>query len=68
MTAATVVFLMRAMSVEPRGAIAPRKAWGRSTSRIDCAKVSPIEREASAWPSGMVLTPLRIASQTNAAW
>ena len=68
MTAATVVFLMSAISTEPRGAMAPRKAWGSSTSVSDWLKLSPIERAASACPVGMVLTPLRRASQTNAAW
>ena len=67
-TAATVVFLMRAMRVDPSGAMEPRNACGRRTSRRVWAKVRPIARAASAWPAGMVLTPLRRASQTNAAW
>ena len=65
---ATVVFLVRAMSTEPSGAMAPRNAWGRITSRSDWPKVSPIERAASAWPAGTVFTPERRASQTKAAW
>ena len=42
-----------------------RKAWGRTTSRIEPAKVRPMERAASAWPSGTELMPDRIASQTK---
>ncbi len=68
MTEATVVFFVRAMRTDPSGAMAPRKAWGRITSRRLWVKVSPIERAASAWPSGTVFIPLRSASQTNAAW
>ena len=37
---------------------------GRRSGRKD----SPIARAASAWPTGTVLMPLRIASATNAAW
>ena len=68
MIAATVVFLISAISVEPSGAIAPRNACGRITSRSDWPNVSPIDRAASACPPGTVLMPLRSASQTNAAW
>jgi hypothetical protein len=46
----------------------PRKACGRRTCESDWVKVSPIERAASACPAGTVLTPLRSASQTKAAW
>ena len=67
-TAATVVFLIKAMRVDPSGAIDPRNACGSSTSFSDWPNVSPMERAASAWPAGIVLTPLRSASQTNAAW
>ena len=48
MTEATVVFLVSAMSTEPSGATAPRKACGRMTSRRLWPKVRPIERAASA--------------------
>ena len=65
---ATVVFLVRAMSTEPSGAMAPRNACGRITSRIDWANVRPMERAASAWPRSTVLTPDRSASHTKAAW
>ena len=64
MTTATVVFFVSAMSALPRGTIAPRNACGRMTSRSDWLNVSPIERAASACPSGIVLTPERSASQT----
>ena len=48
MTEATVVFFVRAMRTEPSGAIEPRKACGRITSRSDWPNVSPMERAASA--------------------
>ena len=63
-----MVFLVRAISTEPSGAMAPRKAWGMITSRMDWPKVRPMARAASAWPRSTVLTPDRRASQTKAAW
>lgn len=68
MTKATVVFLIRAMKVEPIGAIEPRKACGSTTSRRDCLKVRPTGRAASACPTGTVFRPERRALQTKAAW
>ena len=66
MVAAIVVFLVSAMRTLPSGAMTERNACGSTTSRSVCAKVSPIARAASAWPSGTVLMPDRIASQTKA--
>ena len=43
-----------------------RKACGSTTIRSVWVKLSPIERAASAWPNGTVLTPDRRTSQTNA--
>ena len=65
--AATVVFLMSAITVLPSGAIAPRNACGRITSRAASTKGSPIARAASACPTGTVFTPDRRASQKNEA-
>src|SRR5690625_7801794 len=64
---ATVVFLIKAMKVLPSGAIEPRKACGRITSRAAGRKERPIARAASAWPTGTVFTPERIDSHTNDA-
>ena len=66
--AATVEFLVRAMSTLPSGATDPRNACGRMISRAAGQNDSPIARAASAWPTGTVLTPERSASQTKAAW
>ena len=66
--AATVVFLVSAITVLPSGVMAPRSAWGRITWRAAGRKPRPMERAASACPSGTVLTPERIASHMNAAW
>ena len=44
-----------------------RNACGRITNRSDWVNVKPIERAASACPTGTVLIPPRTASQTNAA-
>jgi hypothetical protein len=43
-----VVFLIMAMRMLPSGATTERKACGRMIIRSDWAKVSPIERAASA--------------------
>ena len=56
---ATVVFLVSAMSTDPSGATAPRKACGRihpAPATLGPGR-SPIHRAASAWPAGTVLTP-----------
>ena len=65
--AATVVFFTRAISTLPSGATAPRKACGRMISQAAGRKDRPMDRAASAWPSGTVFTPDLIASQTKAA-
>src|SRR5699024_5024586 len=67
MAAATVVFLISAMKVFPKGAMAPRKACGMMTSRAVGRKDSPIARAASACPRSTVLTPERSDSHTNEA-
>ena len=66
--AATVEFLMSAISTLPSGATAPRNACGRITRRAAGQNPRPIARAASACPTGTVLTPERSASHTNAAW
>ena len=65
---ATVVFLVRAMSTEPSGAMAPRNAWGRITSRSDWAKVRPIDAGRLGLARGHGVDAERSASQTKAAW
>ena len=66
--ASTVVFLVKAIKVLPSGAMAPRKACGKTMVVMVGRKLSPIARAASACPCGTVLMPLRIASATKAAW
>lgn len=58
-------FFVRAMKMLLSGGITERVACGRTTSRRVCGNDMPIERAASAWPSGTVLMPERTASQTN---
>ncbi len=62
-----VEFLVSAMKMLPSGAITARPAWGRMIMVSVCRNDMPIARAASACPAGTVLTPERIASQTNAA-
>ena len=64
--AATEVFFSSAISTLASGGTAARNACGRTPARMAPAKVSPIARAASAWPSGTELMPERIASHTNA--
>ena len=64
---AIVVFFVNAISTDPSGMIAARKAWGSRTIRRFWPNVKPSERAASAWPNGTVLIPARSVSQTNAA-
>ena len=64
---AIVVFLVSAISTEPSGAMTARKACGSRTIRRFWPNVSPSDRAASAWPSGIVLTPERTVSQTKDA-
>src|SRR5512145_1645244 len=64
--AATEVFFARAMRTLASGGTTARKAWGSTTSCIDWENVSPIARDASAWPSETEFTPERTASQTKA--
>jgi hypothetical protein len=66
--AATVVFLVSATITLPRGAMADLTACGRTTSRRVEPKLSPMALAASTWPAGIVLKPLRTASQTKEAW
>ena len=46
--ATTVVFLVKAMSTLPSGAIAPRNAWGRITWDSERPNGRPMARAASA--------------------
>ena len=64
-TAATEVFLSRAMRALATGGTEARNACGSTTWLITPANGSPMARAASAWPSGTALTPERSASQTN---
>ena len=66
--ASTVVFLVSAINVLPKGAIAPRKACGSTIVVMVGRKLRPIARAASACPWGTVLIPLRNASATKDAW
>ena len=59
------VFLVRAIRTLASGGTTARNAWGRMTFCIVCAEVRPTERAASAWPSGIELTPARSASHTK---
>src|SRR5918994_4505417 len=62
--AAIEVFLVRAMTTLISGGTTVRKAWGRTTSRIDWVKVRPMERAASAWPpDGVDARPDRLAEE-----
>ncbi len=65
--AASDVFLVRAMKHAGQGGTTQRNAWGSRTCVIVMPKGMPIERAASAWPSGMPLTPERMASVTKEA-
>src|SRR5690606_13328374 len=67
MVAATVVFLVRAISTLASGPMTERNACGSTTSRSTWLKFSPSARAASACPTGTVLMPERIASHTKAA-
>ena len=49
------------------GCTIDRNACGRIDEPQHWVKVRPIARAASAWPTGTVLMPARIASQTKAA-
>ena len=62
------VFFVSAMKTLMSGGTTVRSAWGSTTCRRVCGKVSPIERAASAWPMPTELMPERTASQKNAAW
>ncbi|CAM5267370.1 hypothetical protein SVIOM342S_07998 [Streptomyces violaceorubidus] len=65
MAAATVVFLISAISTFASGTTDERNACGRTTSRSTWPKLRPRARAASAWPTGTVLMPERSASHTN---
>ncbi len=65
--AATLLFLVIAISVLANGGITARNAWGSTTSWRVCPKVIPTDRAASAWPAAIELMPDRSASQTNDA-
>ncbi len=58
-------FFVSAMKMLLSGGTTVRVAWGSTTSCRVWANVMPIERAASACPSGTVLMPERTASQTN---
>ena len=62
-----MVFFVNAISTEPSGMMTARKACGNRIIRRFCQNVKPSDRAASAWPSGTVLTPERMVSQTNDA-
>ncbi len=64
--AATVVFFVNAISTLVSGPTAARKACGSTTRPSTWEKPRPMARAASAWPTGTVLMPARIASHTKA--
>jgi hypothetical protein len=59
---ATEVFFVRAIVTLMSGGTTERTACGMTTFAAVCAKVSPTDRAASAWPVGTELTPDRMAS------
>ena len=66
-TAASEVFLVRAMKTLASGGTTKRNACGRMTCVIVIPNGMPMDRAASAWPSPMPFTPARMASVTNDA-
>ena len=64
---ASAEFLIMAMITLPSGTMANFHACGNTTYRRFWTNVRPIARAASACPAETALTPLRIASATNAA-
>ncbi len=61
------VFLVSAMTTLISGGMTVRTACGRITDPSVCENVSPMLRAASAWPTGTLLMPERIASAKNGA-